>query len=613
MSSAPDSQPPAFARRHRAWPVFALMGAIALVVGFFIYRSSREPEPLRVLVAVDLNGYWWEGSRPAAALADKLAERLSEIGFEPVKGDDLDVMKALDKARSPEEAARKVRAAFVITAVLRPQIIEHPVQGGYFEARVDAPINVRHVGDPSGSEGRLLTWSGAKDKGEALLVLASSLADMAFDEALPRLTEHPTIQAIFKGNNVKLADRVHAAKEYLGHRDRLLGEAKKAYEDLGKARAEADRGAKVTYHSTMFADDSIGGVGEKGVLVRTADITPFVTVRRMELAWITRLETLEWRTPTGEKRPLWSGYNIFSYPSVAPEGAPAIFVEDLFGWAKTLTVVEADGKSRRIRLDSEHRFVDPKMAPGGKAAALYDRPCQDCPGNLLIVATDDGRTLFEEPHEEGRFGGFTWVDATHLAFVYRPLPPEPAKGDRGGDEAEGGEAGEADPAPAPKSLPQALWIVDLGANPPAAAPIFEAADSIILQSPDASRAGGRLALEVYGDGYARLGIFNLADKKLSTFDLGNGIGTPTFSPDGKTIACVSNDDIALFDVEKAEARTLTDNPWVERYPVFSPDGARVYFESLGKDPNYPRRRVALIASAAVADAGAPSPATPMRP
>jgi len=128
MTSPPESQSPELLLpKRRVWPVLAVLAAIVLGVGVMIYRISREPLPLRVLIAVDLDGYWWEGSRPAAALADQLAERLADIGFEPVRGGDPEVTAILEKAKSPEEAARKLQAAFLITASLRPQIIEHAI------------------------------------------------------------------------------------------------------------------------------------------------------------------------------------------------------------------------------------------------------------------------------------------------------------------------------------------------------------------------------------------------------------------------------------------------------------------------------------------------------
>jgi hypothetical protein len=605
MSSEPEAPPSeAFIPKRPVWPVLLVLALVLGVGAFFGYREWRKPYPLRVLVAIDLDGYWWEGSIPAATLADRLADRLADIGLDPVRGGDPEVTKVLEKASSPEEAARKLHAAFLITATLKPEIVEHPVKGGYFEVRVDAPIDVRYLGDPEGNPGHLDTWSGAPEKPEALRLLADGLADEAFDQVLPRIVEHSTIQEIFKGNDVKLADHVSKAKNYVEYRAQRLADAKKAYDRVAKVRAEGDKGpAKVTYHSGMGAQDALGGTGAEGVLIKTADVAPFISPRTRDLGWITELETLQWRGAEGKPRVLWSGYHIYSYPSVTREGTAVLFVEDLFGWAKTLTVVQPDGKSRRVRVDPEHRFVDPKIAPGGKAAVLYDRPCRDCPGNLLVMSLEDGHPLFERKNDNAVFGGFTWIDATHVAFLVTPPAQIPADA----------EDGSVQPAASAKAPRQALWIVDLGTNPPTATAVLEASEGREYQSPEASHDGRFLTMEAHGPMGSNIAIYEIASKKLSLYDVGADARTPTFSPDGKTIAFVHNGDLALFMPEKLEAHRLTENPWLERYPVFSADGTRLYFESIDDDPNYARRTDYLIASAAVAEAGPAEKVTEVKP
>ncbi|MCC6559556.1 MAG: PD40 domain-containing protein [Polyangiaceae bacterium] len=587
MSDAPDSRVDSqlLIPKRRIWPVLLIFAVIVAGAGGLAWRWLREPAPLRVLVAIDLDGYWWEGSAPAAALADKLAEHLSKIGFEPVRGGDPEVAAALERSRSPEEAARRLRAAFVVTAHLRADVQEHPVQGGYFEARVDAPIEVRHIDDEAGQAGRLVAWSGAKQKPEALRLLAGSLANMAFDEVLPRLIGHRTIRAMFEGSDVKHAAQVNPAKSYVAYRDKKLAEAAAAYEQAAKARAEAAKGPEaITYHGAMSAQDGLGGTGAEGFLVKTADVTPFISPATMDLGWITRLETVAWRAPGGASRVLWSGYHVFSNPSAAPEGAPVIFVEDLFGWAKTLTVVEADGASRRLRVDAEHRFVDPALAPGGKAAALEDRACRECPGGLLVVAASDGHALFEkpaggdpaDPEAVGELGGRAWLDASRLAFLFTPPPGEPG------------------------ALPrQELWIVDISSDPPAASAVFTGSEREAYASPAASRGGRLIAMELRGPDGPRVAIYDVAAGKMTSHDAGGHARSPAFSPDEARVAVSLEGDIAVVSLDSGATRRLTSNEHLERRPVFSADGARIYFESIGADPVFPKRGVSVIASVAV--------------
>jgi hypothetical protein len=598
-TDTPDFVPP----KRRLWPFAAVLAAAAGVAGFFGYRAMQEPAPLRVVVAVDLDGHFWEGSRPSAALVDELCQRLDAIGFEPVRAGDPAILKVLQDAESPEAAARKLRASFVVTAKLGPQIIEHPTPGGYYESRVDAAIEVHHVADDVVDKGRLVGWAGAKEKTESLRLLGESLAVRAFDQVMPLLVKHPSIQAIFKGNDIKLADRVAKAKKYVEAKTARLEEAQKTYDDLAKRRREHDKGpAKVTYHAAMGAQDGLGGVGPSGFLVKTADVTPFVVPRTGNLSYFNDLETLEWRTLDGKRTLLWSGYHLFSYPSVAPSGGPAVFVEDLFGWAKTITVVESDGKSRRVRIDPEHRFLDPEIAPGGKACALYDRSCQTCRGNLLVLSLDDGRPLFERPHENGTFSGFAWLGPQRIAFVQTPAPwhAEPPK-----NEVSDSDLKEPEP---PRD---SLYIVDLAASPPSVEKVYTAAPDKSLGALKASRDGKLLAMEHYEE-WVHIGVYDVESKAFHSYDGGFEARTPSFSPDGKTLAFIRGGDIALFNLETKKHSRLTDNPWRERYPIFSDDGARVFFESRSDDPLFERRELSLVGSVAVRDAGPPDGAEPSR-
>ena len=581
-------------KKRRFWPVAGAFVAIAGVAGFFGLRSLREPEPLRVVVAVDLDGNFWEGSRASARLVNELCQRLDAIGFQPVRAADPEILAVLKEAESPEAAAKELRAAFVVKAKLTPEVIEHPVEGGYFEVRADASFEVHHVRDEVPQQGRVVSWTGGQGKDDALRRLADTLALQAFDQVVPHLVKHPEIQSIFQGNDIKLADHVAKAKKYVESRGDRLSEAERSYADLEKRRKEHDAGpTKVTYHSSIGADDALGGSAAPGVLVKTAGITPFVAPRTMKLSYFTGLETLEWRKPGGERKVLWSGYHLFSYPAAAPDGGRVVFAEDLFGWAKTLTVVDPDGKSRRLRVDAEHRFSSPKVAPGGAAAAIYDRPCRECPSKLVVVSLDDGKALYERLPEGGSFSGFAWIGPNRLAYLHTPVPPL------------GGPGEPMDMTP--KDPVQSLYAVDLAASPPAVTTLKRVPVGNSYQGIEASRDGKKLVL-TRGD----LTIHDVEANTFTDYPLPFSFpDNPSFSPDAKLVAFTWYGDVFLFDVEKKETRRFTRNPWKERYPVFSEDGTRIYFESLSDDPNYDRRTMSLIGSVAVKDAGPPEqPASP---
>ncbi|EYF00217.1 Hypothetical protein CAP_1059 [Chondromyces apiculatus DSM 436] len=585
-----------FVPKRRIWPALLVFGALLAGAAGYGVWLWRRPAPLRVLVAVDLDGTWWEGSEPAAVLADRVAEHLTKLGFEPVRGGDPEVAAVLEKASSPEDAARALRAAFLVTSVLTPQVIEHPVKGrpagatpeapgaqpqgkGYVELRAEGPIAVRHLDDDGAPEqGTISSWSGAPEKPEAMRLLARSLATMAVDEVVPRLLEHPTVKSVLESSDIKRLAQLQPAKDYVKYRKQRLAQATEAYDAFGQQRRGQEQGAgKVTYHSAPGAADTLGTVGPAGALVKTADVTPFISPGSLDLNYNVRMETVVWRAPDGTEKPLWTGYHVFSQPSAAPEGAPVLFVEDLFGWAKTLTVVGADGKARRLRVDPEHRFVGPEVAPGGKLAALYDRACRECAGDLLVVSLDDGSERYLLPLDGGEFHGFAWLGPSLLAHLYRPAPPP-----------EGGDA--------PR---QALSIVDLGKTPPAIVRKIEVPRGETWANPSASADGRRLALVQFGEGLPRLATVEVETGKLTAHDPGGRADEPALSPDGTRIAFNREGDIALLTVATGETLALTSNRFPERSPRFSPDGKRVYFQSLGQDPNYPRRQVALIASVEV--------------
>jgi hypothetical protein len=572
--------------KRRLWPVLVALLVLVLGGSVGIYVVSSRPEPMRVLVAIDLGGTWWEGSKPAAALADQLALRLEKLGFDPVKAGDPKTTAVLERAESPEAAARALGAAFVVSARLDPEIIEHPVEGGYFEVRVAGPVSLGWRSEAAQEAGTVSSWAGAKDKERALIALAESIADMSFDAVMPAIVAHASMRELLEGPATDRA-KLSLARGYVELREKRLAEAKAAYENLAEKRLAEERGpAKVEYHGSLDRAASLCASGPDGFLVKTSSVRPFFTPSTNELRYVLELERVGWLAPTGSEKSVFEGYNVYGYATAGKAGRPVVLVEDLFGWAKTITLIEPGGKPNRLRIDPKHRFADPKLSPDGSAVALWDRDCMQCAASLLVLSLPDGKQRYRTDARAVALGGFAWVGPRTLAYLERPLPP-PQLGEH--PESHGGD---------PK-LRQRLVELDLAQPEVAPAAVYTAVQGESLGSPSAPLDGKLIALQRRSDDGLHLAIFDREAKKLTAHDVAGWVENPAISPDGKLIAFERGGDIALFSLADNQTRALTKNPFIERYPLFSADGSRVAFESRDRDPNFPARGVSVVASVPV--------------
>ncbi len=397
-ASSPDSE--LLVKRRPMWPFLLVLVAIMSGVTFLVLHFLKKPEPLRVLVAIDYDGLPWDGKKSSAHLSDSLCDLLKKVGFEPVKTGDPEVDKVLEKAKSPEDAARTLKAAFVITGTLTPHYVDADLPAGsaspkFFEARVDGDVFVRQIEDPDGKsdKGHVSNWSGAESKEEAEALVTEGLTNIVFDEVAPRLMAHASIKELFAGGDVRAQVQISEAKKYVDRRTHQLDDVKKKNDDLAKEHASTPQAIrKITYYGGFDEDDSLASVGPDGFLVQTADVSPLVVPDGADLARLVRLERLEWRPlGGGDAKVVWKGYHLYSYPSAAVGGWPVVFIEDLYGRAKTITLVDKDGQPKRLRVDPSYRFVDPKIAPGGGAAAMMASPCRECPSGLLVASLADGQ------------------------------------------------------------------------------------------------------------------------------------------------------------------------------------------------------------------------------
>lgn len=592
----------------------ALLIAILGGAGYFAWSVMTAVDPLRVLVAIDFEGQWYDGSKPAAKLVDDVSNQLKQLGFEPVEGGNPEVMTTLENAGDDlRGAAKSLKAAWVVGGRVKTEVIEHPVgEEPYFELQALANIELYHVEDPDSATVRHQTssWSGSKNKDRALSILAGGVAaEKIGAKVVPSLVNHPRIAtALFgegpdkKGMDAKIAGKLRKAEQYANASHSQLSTAKKTYAALKIRRMESEKGpVKVTYHGTMAEDDGLIGAGPKGFLVKTEDTELYVDPDNNKLRRLEQLETLAWKTPTDEPTAevLWKGYNIYSYPGVTNDGQVAALVEDLFGWAKTVTLIHADGRAKRLKIDPDHRFSSLKPSPTGKAVAFYDRDCRRCEDRLLVLDAE-GKERFRAEREGGTLHGFAWTSDDHLLIMHTPVraPAEPEEGAE--KRPTNTEARLFD------AVDQTIWLLDLSGAKPKLESIHIVDIDVSLSWVRVSHDGKKAVFAAKSSDGPSIGVLDIAARTLLFHPTPGETSAPNFSPDGKWIAFNiwpggrGDEEIGLMPVTGGEPKILTDNRFRDRYPYFSHDSKRIFFESLDKDPNFNRKRsISVIASVEV--------------
>ena len=576
------------------WLLLLFVAALLGGISFLAYTMLTALEPTRVLVAIDVKGHWFEGSKPAAQLADRLNGQLELLGFQPVKPGDPETMEALDGAGDDlQAAARKLGAAFVVSGHLKPTLEKHEVGDGYHSMVLAGTVEVAHANDDAPKSGKVYTWSGAPAEERAMFLAVRSAAPQAAAEAIPLLLAHPVIAELLD-KDVKTMGQLRKAQKFAQLRSRELRTAEKTYKAYEGRRKAAEKGpVEVTYHSAMSAEDRLGGAGPNGYLVMTEDIRPYVTPRVTKLTYYEQLETLEWRDPDKGAKTLWQGYNVYSYPSASNDGLAAAFVEDVFGAAKTITVVGPSGDAKRVVMDEKHRYSTPRPSANGVHVAAYDRECRRCDDGLLVSRVADGKPVFTAAHEGGVFGGYTWLDENRLVILHAPKAPDPAE-----DAEKEPDAEAEDPRVFPADR-QTVWLLDVSKPTPIPTMLFTAPEGTRLRQMSTNAAGEVLVFNIRGAG-GGVGLIPVASPSLTVHAVNERIDWPKLSPDGKhivfSIGRRSREDIAVMPASGGAPKRLTKNPERAHYPAFSGDGERVFVESLGDDPNFPKRRHSFVAS-----------------
>jgi hypothetical protein len=555
------------------------------VAAFLLTRQTREP--LRVLIAVDAEGQWWEGSTTAARLLDNVVPHLKKLGFDVVDGGDPAVLKQLEGASTPEEAAKRLGASFIVTGPLKVEATELK-EASVTEVRARGMIHLSHFEGGTKDLGEVRTWSGASEKPEALRLASESLGWQTFDVLLPGLMAHDAIQAILKGNDRIAAGKLSSAKVYLEKRASQLEFAKRTYADLGQQFKAADHSpTKVTVHTSFTQQDGLCALGASGFFVKSSAIRPFYSPVKVALGYFLELERLYWQEGAGKPRTVFEGYNVLGYASASPDGTTTAYVEDVYGAATALHVVRGLEAPKRVFMDPKLRLTEPKVSPGGALVAAWARTCRKCPASVLVVDVATGKEVYRSDAKAEPLGGFAWLGARRLGTLVRGPEPEAAAPAAGDDEDD-----------APVGPGQRWQSVDLDVAPPKVTVLGSVSGDARLSLPSSSGDGSRVAFSRGGNDGMHLALYD--GKTLEPLPVSDGYD-PAISPGGDKIV-FSDHDIVVYDIAQKTSTALTRNvgDFSLRYPQFSLDGRTVYFELRAKDPVFPQERsLSAVASVPV--------------
>jgi hypothetical protein len=557
------------------WVVLALAALCAAGFGFGFLLTREAREPLRVLVAVEAEGQWWDGSPTAARLLDNVVPHLKKLGFDVVDGGDPAVLKKLEGAASPEEAARRLGASFIVTGPLKLEVNELK-DAGVVEVRATGQIHLTHATGGSKALGEVRTWSGASQKAEALRLASQSLGWQTFDVLLPGLMAHEAVQAIVKGSNAIAAGKLTAASAYLEKRGSQLEFAKNTYADLAQRFKAADQSAtKITLHTSLTRQDGLCAVGASGVFLKSSAIRPFYSPLNETLGYFLELERLSWQGADGKSRNVFEGYNVLGYASASPDGTTAAYVEDLYGGATALHAVRGLEPAKRLFMEPKLRLAEPKVAPGAGLVAAWARGCRNCPAAVLVVDLATGKEVYRSDAKLEPVGGFAWLGPRRLGALVRSVDANPAS--------------ESEDEPVAPS--QRLQAIDFDVAPPKLTVLGSVAGDAKLSLPTSSGDGARVVFSRHADDGMHLALYDGKTERLEPLPV-QGAHEPAISPAGNKIAFMFDNDISIYDIatKLTTPLTRTGKDFSLRYPQFSLDGKLVYFEVRAKDPVFPKER-----------------------
>lgn len=373
--------------------------------GYVLLKGETRPERLLIaLRTVKLDGTvgaWWAlDGKTSARLSDEVSKLITRLGIVPVESGAPDVVKHLPSTTDDAallEAARSLDAGFVLTGdwvVTRSlPVAGSPYTDFSYELRfylldTETGQRIDMPGYP------LPGWTMSESEEKALLDSAEAVAKRVFSPLAYALAGHARLSAYDKRSGqvptsrAALAAKLEPLFEQAVRRDT-------AEKNLADRRKEAldewnmqDLSPKAKEPVGQFQDEEYFlGTTPEGLVL-------FEKPRSLELlageyGWVLvegqeRLALAD--TSGGNRKPLFSAYNFFSYPGVSADGKFAAVVVDNHSWSKSLYRVDlSSGAGEELLTSRNDYYSTPRLSPDGSRIAYWFRTCYDCADSLRIV------------------------------------------------------------------------------------------------------------------------------------------------------------------------------------------------------------------------------------